>query len=1125
MIFFVFACSTWVALGAQGSDPAIWPIVYQDDFEDSESGWEVEETEYATRAYVGGAYEMQVKDEWSIAWSQIPGDREFLDFSAEIDAQVVEGTGEFGFLFRYQDADNFYKFTIGTDGHYRLILQEQGTGYTLLDGQVGAKDKTKSKVEQRGIYRLKVVAEEAGLAFFLYGKLLAASTDSSFRGGQIALCAETFDEPRVVVRFTRLEVRSAPDQQSPADRASWLYSQGWALYESNGYEAALAPLSEAYQLFESLGWVEELGQSAYLLAYSLYSLARYQEALFYFWRAANAFLAVSDYWRAAFSMSNHGRCLMELGEYKKALESFQQAHSLYQKSEDTWGIATTLLYSSMSCAALGDYRTAIEAGEVAIALYKTRGDRLEIALTSNTLALYYILLGDYTMARWYSIEALTLFSDLDDPPGLALACAILGHTHWAAGEIDLAAEDFKQALSISSTATDFPLDLHAMILEGLARCLLEQEEHELARRCLELAQSIRETLGDPRGKAATLSNLGGYWYTLGEYEKAMEYYEASLAITMEIKDKIEGAMNLGDLGNCYSKLADHQRAIDCYRQGLQLLRGAANTEHYTTGVPEVLWRLYWGLGASQYELGEFREAAAEWMRAVDVIEGIRARLAHAELSSLFMWEKLGVYWHLVTALLETGDSEKALSYAERAKARTLVDMMETAMLQRMDVVHSRLHPLAEILGDLSALLDAPIESFSSLIAGFPIQSGVTAAVERAQQDYIAIRTCLEREYPVLGDTLAVEPTVLWNRVQDVQSELGEGTVALEYFVTDKETIVWVIIEEGIQTASRVAITRDELTEQVRGFREEIESPPVLGQEAVSYLSALEKGHDLYELLITPVEKYLQGATHLVIVPSDVLFYLPFGALYICPGCKERDLYGGKFLIEDYSISYAPSMSSLYWPLQHAREGSYDSILAVGNPTGDLAAAEQEVRAAADLFSRATLFIGEEGTEAAVKRALQTTSYDVVHLSTHGLFDHVLPLLSQLAFREGEGEDGALYAGEILGLSLTSSLIVLSACQTALPPELTEETEGLVVGDELQGLSQALFVAGASSAILTLWNVNDVSTSHLMQVMYNRLMGGVPKGEALRQAQLSLLQDTTYRHPYFWAPFVLYGIWR
>ena len=367
--------------------------------------------------------------------------------------------------------------------------------------------------------------------------------------------------------------------------------------------------------------------------------------------------------------------------------------------------------------------------------------------------------------------------------------------------------------------------------------------------------------------------------------------------------------------------------------------------------------------------------------------------------------------------------------------------------------------------------------------------------------------------------------MLLSRVQSVQEHLGEGTVALEYFVTSDETILWVVTQEGVQTASRIAISRDELTKQVRAFREEIEDPPAPGQEAVSYLSALEKGRDLYEPLIAPVENYLQGGMHLVIIPSDVLFYLPFGALVDCPGCDKRNLYGGKFLIENYSVSYAPSLSSLYWPFQHASEGSYNSILAVGNPTGDLTASEQEVKQAAALFPQATVLIGEKGTEAAVKGALRTQNYDVVHLSTHGLFDTTMPLLSELVFRKGGNDDGNLYAGEILGLPLKTNLVVLSACQTALPPKLTQETEGLVVGDELQGLSQALFVAGAPSAVVTLWNVNDKSTSQLMQVMYRGLMKGKSKGEALRQAQLSLLHDTTYRHPYYWGPFVLYGVWR
>ena len=97
--------------------------------------------------------------------------------------------------------------------------------------------------------------------------------------------------------------------------------------------------------------------------------------------------------------------------------------------------------------------------------------------------------------------------------------------------------------------------------------------------------------------------------------------------------------------------------------------------------------------------------------------------------------------------------------------------------------------------------------------------------------------------------------------------------------------------------------------------------------------------------------------------------------------------------------------------------------------------------------------------------------------------------------------------------------------------LSVEGSTLVVGDELQGLSQALFVAGTPSAVLTLWNVNDRSTSVLMagegeaRGVYAHLMGGEMKAEALRQAQLLLLRDPLYRHPYYWAPFVLYGDWK
>lgn len=95
------ACFIVVVLRAQTSNPDTWPIVYEEYFEDPERGWNIDETKHVKRAYVEGAYEIQVKDDWRTTWSRIPGDRVSLDFSAEVKVTMVEGIGQFGFLFRY----------------------------------------------------------------------------------------------------------------------------------------------------------------------------------------------------------------------------------------------------------------------------------------------------------------------------------------------------------------------------------------------------------------------------------------------------------------------------------------------------------------------------------------------------------------------------------------------------------------------------------------------------------------------------------------------------------------------------------------------------------------------------------------------------------------------------------------------------------------------------------------------------------------------------------------------------------------------------------------------------------------------------------------------------------------
>jgi CHAT domain-containing protein len=109
------------------------------------------------------------------------------------------------------------------------------------------------------------------------------------------------------------------------------------------------------------------------------------------------------------------------------------------------------------------------------------------------------------------------------------------------------------------------------------------------------------------------------------------------------------------------------------------------------------------------------------------------------------------------------------------------------------------------------------------------------------------------------------------------------------------------------------------------------------------------------------------------------------------------------------------------------------------------------------------------------------------------------------------------AREIMGLRLRARLVVLSACETG-----QSEVDR---GDELVGLTRAFLHAGASSVIVSLWEVHDASTAALMSDFYQRLMDRdgrrlKPAATALKEAMLALKE--TREDPHFWAPFILVG---
>ena len=783
----------------------------------------------------------------------------------------------------------------------------------------------------------------------------------------------------------------------------------------------------------------------------------------------------------------------------------------------------------------GAFTYAVIEFQVAAQLFQRIDWKEKQALAKSKEAFCWVVLGAYSKAIESFAEALSLCygyaeSFLPRIQWIISDCFLgMGDAYYCLGAYQQAIGCYYQALAYYKALGYAGGVVNA--LAGLTKCFYAFGEYAMA---IYFQTPIPIYSGsaykDPvyqEGEAWRLLGIGKCYHDLGAYVKAIRKYENALHGFRYARCFHGEALTLIFIANAYVVLGEYEKAFEYFKHAekvMQRIPPQPGTE-FKTGDLENLWRVSDGLARCYLAHGKRDQAVAKMELAITVVEEMRGWIGNPFSRISFIAEKYFLYQNLIPILLETGKIRKSVFYAERAKARTTLDMVETAMKVNPEKLPAVLQAGTDLMRQISALqLGVFLGSFRQNLMNFNFQD----IVYELHQKYNAFFLFLETENPVLATLLVVNPEQIQDYFVHVQDNLGQKIVVLEYFVAEEETILWVITRDGIQTASVIPISRAELVDRVREFRKELNTAPSPGEEATRVLRARALGKELYDLLIAPVEKYIQTASHLVIVPSDVLFYLPFGALFRCSGCEEkRELWGGRYLIECYSISYAPSLASLYWPFRHRGEGMYESALVVGNPTGDLKFAAQEAESIASLFERSDLLIGDEATKERVLKLLGEKRYDVVHLSTHGQFDRELPLASKVLLVGGEG----LYAGEMMGLRLGEEvdgkwegceLVVLSACQTGLPPEVKEE---LVLGDELQGLSQALFVAGTPSAVLTLWNVNDQSTGQLMVEMYKELMGGVPKGEALRRAQLSLLRNPMYRHPHYWAPFVLYGVWR
>jgi CHAT domain-containing protein len=271
---------------------------------------------------------------------------------------------------------------------------------------------------------------------------------------------------------------------------------------------------------------------------------------------------------------------------------------------------------------------------------------------------------------------------------------------------------------------------------------------------------------------------------------------------------------------------------------------------------------------------------------------------------------------------------------------------------------------------------------------------------------------------------------------------------------------------------------------------------------------------LHNLLFGGVD--LSNAVRLIIVANDVLQLIPFAALY--------DQSTGRYLIEQVSISIAPSASLFLATAEHDRElrrhAGSTSITVVGDPDvrepnfARLPGSRLEAEQVASLYPHATLLTGAAATEERFVSTLERSQ--IVHFAGYAVSNATRPEMSRLMLTPSSKADGSLYASEIAALHLDGTrLVVLSACNT-LPAESGARRK--------PGIAASFLLAGVPTVVAALGNVADVTAAQFATRLQASIARGASPADAARIAQLEMLQSQNpgRRDPSSWGMFEVLG---
>ncbi len=863
-----------------------------------------------------------------------------------------------------------------------------------------------------------------------------------------------------------------------------------ALYASGDNRSSVEHHEKAIAIYETLGNQKEAARTLSSSIQPLILLGEYDRAFSASERAREIFTRLGETRRIASLDNNVGNILHRQDRFEEAITYYERAYKILSGHQDWERVAITLHNMAMCLISLNDFPRSLDCYQKSRELCERYGMPLLRDQADYNIAYLYYFRGEYSRA----IEMLF---------ATRRACEASGDAyHLALCLLDLS--EIYLELNLSEEARE-------MAHEGFLRFeelgMGYEAAKTLANEAIAYGQQGKtvhalESFTKAREMFAREKNLVWPWL-LDLYQGLLLFHEGRY---FEAKRLCAGAARFFDQTLLSGKavLAHLLLARIAVQVGettvaeSEMHAAVARIERLQA--PVLAYQAHFLRGQLAQGRADRSAALAAYTEARRALETLRSRLHSEELKISFVKNRLQVYEALVDLHLsgETGEAAAAEAFAciEAAKSRSMTEMIFQSgqSLPMGDTGQSelvrRIRDLREELNwyyhriELEQL--RPEESSSKRL-----QQLQEKAVSHENELLRTLRElpANEREYATLEAPADFS-------LARLQSTLPSGTAMVEYYLTGDRLIAAVVTSETIKitavsVVSRVVHFLHLLRFQLSKFR----MGAAYAHRFEHPLLSATQGHlaALYTELIAPIREHLK-ARHLIFVPHGALHFLPFHAL------RDRDEY----LCDSHTISYAPS-ATVFALCQEKTGTDIPNSLVMGIPDARAPHILNEVQSVATLLPHPELFLGAQATSQILRERGSASS--LLHIATHGTYRQDNPMFSGI--RLG---DGYLNLYDLYQIRLPAKLVTLSGCATGM--------NFVSAGDELLGLQRGLFCAGATSLLLSLWDVHDESTSVLMQAFYKSYIETGDMAGALQSAMKQLRQQ--HAHPYFWAPFVLVG---